>query len=363
VIVLNVRNPQRALPAALKLIRQRGIERDSRNGKVLVVPEPVTTVYSQPRERVIFHEWRDANPFFHFYESLWMLAGRRDVAPLAKFAKRMETFSDDGKTFNAAYGYRWRHAGFGSPGRLIDGEGPVVFDRDQLNDIVALLRKNPDDRQCVLQIWDHERDLGTQTKDHACNLMATFQIADDALNMVVFCRSNDIVWGCYGANVVHFSMLLEYVAGRVGVNVGTYTQISVNWHGYLDTVEPILEHQSADDHGDDVYDPYEMGDVYPYPIADTTIDEKWDEDVRKFVTNDGRAPHETFHNRFFNEVAMPLVVAHDLFKDGLILEAIDHANRIAADDWRLACKAWLRRRLERQIRRQKAEDDGVHPDA
>ncbi len=78
--VISVRNVHEALPEALRFLRQTGVPRDSRNGAVLQAPCPVTTVYRRPDERVLFWPERDANPFFHFMESLWMLAGRNDVA-------------------------------------------------------------------------------------------------------------------------------------------------------------------------------------------------------------------------------------------------------------------------------------------
>jgi hypothetical protein len=48
--------------------------------KVLVSQTPVVTCYSAPTQRVLFSPMRDANPFFHLMEALWMLAGRDDVA-------------------------------------------------------------------------------------------------------------------------------------------------------------------------------------------------------------------------------------------------------------------------------------------
>ena len=77
---------------------------DSRVGEVLVMPTPVTTVYQYPEERVLFNAKRDANPFFHLMEGLWMLAGRNDVEWITFFNSTFDQFSDDGETFNAAYG-------------------------------------------------------------------------------------------------------------------------------------------------------------------------------------------------------------------------------------------------------------------
>jgi thymidylate synthase len=352
--ILRAKNVHMILPYAMGHLKHLGTPAPSRNGAVLQLWEPVATIYENPEQRVIFHEWRDANPFFHFYESLWMLSGRRDVSPLTRYVKRMASFSDDGETFNAAYGHRWRAA------RAWTGEDHPSYahswERDQLLEIAQLLKKDHTTRQCVLQIWNHELDLGTKTKDHACNIAVTFQIdPDDVLNMVVFCRSNDIIWGCYGANAVHFSMLHEYMARRIGVLVGTYTQISVNWHAYREVFDPMFEKMTQLDVDISTTDlgmiirqnPYDT-DVEAYPLSDGILDSTWDEDCRHFVTDDGKLPTKYgYKNPFFVEVAWPIVRAHDIYKDhrdiGTAIAALDECQ---ATDWRKACHEWLERRRQ-----------------
>jgi len=69
--VLHVRNVHDALVRGMDLLYIEDNESDSRNGKVYEATTPVTTVYKEPKERVLFWEERDANPFFHFMEGLW----------------------------------------------------------------------------------------------------------------------------------------------------------------------------------------------------------------------------------------------------------------------------------------------------
>jgi len=227
--VIRARNVHEALPIGLKLLRNEGIHRQSRNGPVRVYPEPVTTLYAYPHERVVFWSQRDANPFLHLYESLWMLAGRNDVAPLVKYVDRFNEYSDDGVTLHGAYGYRWRKH----------------FCMDQLPIIAHRLKHDPTDRRCVLQMWDVEDDLGKDGRDLPCNLTVTFQINHlGELEMTVFNRSNDIIWGAYGANAVHFSMLQEYMSCLTGVKMGVYRQVSVNYHAYVDVLEKLVLNES-----------------------------------------------------------------------------------------------------------------------
>lgn len=346
-LVLRVRNVHEALPRALRVLRDVGIVQPSRAGNVIRSRSPVSTIYERPAERVELHAWRDSNPFFHLYESLWMLAGRNDIRPLTRYVRRMAEFSDDGRTQNAAYGYRWRNADKST---------------DQLKIICEALRADPNSRQQVLQIWDHRLDLGTTTRDHACNVAATFQILERALDMVVFCRSNDVIWGAYGSNAVHFSMLHEYVARRVGVEIGRYTQISVNWHAYVDVYQRMIDQAVAWTEEN----PYVDGrfldpktPVAPYPLIRPGTDfDKWDDDCRRFVTDTGMLPSGASYARtsmsaFFRDVAWPMVCAHDYHRNGDNASALDVIEDCQATDWRRACRSWLLRRQARKNMEQK----------
>jgi len=224
-IVINTESAHQALPMGIHLLNRDGIPVITRNGPVMAAPCPVTTVYNNPLDKCVMWPERDVNIAFLIYESLWMLGGRNDVEPLQRYVHDFDRYSDDKKTLHGAYGYRWRH----------------WFKIDQLELIIEQLQKDPTDRRNVLQMWDASQDLGHQGLDVPCNDIATFQIdSKGKLNMVVFCRSNDIIWGTYFANAFHFGILLEYMATKIGCQMGTYSQVSVNYHAYLTTLQPLL---------------------------------------------------------------------------------------------------------------------------
>jgi thymidylate synthase len=260
VIIINARNANTALLAATKMLNDHGYNRPSRNGEVVIAPDRVTTHYQQPLERIIVWPERDYNPAFVLYEALWMLAGRDDVESLVRYVKNFSNYSDDGVTLHGAYGFRWRN----------------FFQRDQLGIIADRLRKDPNDRRCVLQMWDTKADLDVPSKDVPCNVIATFQRDQNGrLDMSVFCRSNDMLFGTYYANAFHFGMLLEYMALAVGCPVGTYEQISVNFHAYLETFGPLraeFEDRYHEVLMDPMADAYSNGDVQPIFMDQDSID-------------------------------------------------------------------------------------------
>lgn len=318
--VIEARNVSQALLLGLHVLEKEGVLRDSRNGPVKVFKTPVSTLYHEPKERVVFFPERDANPFFHFMEGLWMIAGRNDVEWISRFNGSIANYSDDGVTFHGAYGYRWRHH----------------FGFDQLERVANLLIANPDDRRIVVQMWDATTDLGYEGKDFPCNTALKFRIVDGYLDMIVENRSNDMIWGAYGANAVHFSMLQEVMAAWIGVEVGRYWQISTNFHGYVATVDKhasLLELPTDEDS-------YSVGLVEPYKMVTTPIAD-WMADLDMFI-NQGEVIG--YRDRFFKRVALPILRTWRMWKEKDYDGALKAIHDCEATDWGLACKEWMLRR-------------------
>lgn len=320
---IKVRNVNEAFSEIFWRMKALAIEPEqTRNGPALVMPEPVTTIYTHPNERVLFNRKRDCNPVFHLMESIWMMAGRNDVAFLTQFNKNMANFSDDGVTFNAAYGYRWRHH-FGS---------------DQIRSVIKILQADPASRQAVVQIWD-SADLKKKTKDKACNTQIIFDLRHGALNMTVYNRSNDIWWGAYGANAVHFSFLQEFVARALKAPIGCYRQVSHNLHLYTelyDVGDYLTNPPVATDGGH-----YGVNEVAPYPIMDNDHWETFLYDCCRFCEQPFLP--QNYHHTFFNKVAVPMAnVIHS--RRNKLSDGMDWVEQIAAADWKLATKNWVEQR-------------------
>ena len=329
--------------ATMSLREQPTIKMDSRNGEVLMFRDPVTSVYERPNERVLFDPVRNCNPFFHFIEGLWMIAGRNDLKPLTMFAKKLADYSDDGFTLNGAYGYRWRH--WFERLRHVNDSAFELEGVDQLDTAIKMLKAAPKDRRVVLGMWDASEDLASSSKDVPCNTQVFFKSVPTKdgymLDMTVTNRSNDLIWGAYGANVVHFSMVHEYVAAMVGMELGIYYQVSNNAHVYRDVWDPLSEKL----HIGYRPDPYETDNLKPLPLVDDPS--TFDEDVNKFfewLLSSGQPP--SFNNKIFTGTAVPMVSSWKLYKEEKDkLAALEEAMHIKAADWRKACVEWFQRKI------------------
>lgn len=326
--VICARNVNQAYRKALKDIRNIGLRQNTRAGPVLVAPYPVTTIYEHPTERVLLDTARDANPFFHLFESLWILQGRQDCRWLDKFVSDFSSrFGEENGLQHGAYGFRMRNH--------FDLDWEAESPIDQLILAVHLLKQNHNDRRVVIQLWDAMSDLGNNFNDHPCNTQIFPRIVNGCLDITVTNRSNDIIWGAYGANAVHFSVIQEVMAAMIGVEVGKYYQISNNWHGYTETLMKYGAPQ--EEHCLYVTTPDTM---YSVPLVDNPV--TWLDDLDKFMENPLNCMIIT--NPWFMDVAQPMMRAHNAFKVGKFDTALSCCDAIQAPDWRFVVRNWLMKR-------------------
>jgi thymidylate synthase len=326
VLTITATNVNDAFAEAMWRLPQLGEEVQTRNGKALRATTPVVTTYFYPTERMLFDPVRDANPFFHIFEGIWMLAGRNDVKWIGQFNSNIFTFSDNTKTFHGAYGYRWRGG-----------------DYDQIKFVIDELTRHPESRRAVMAMWFPDIDIPQVAQsglDVPCNTTIYFTIRD-GLEMTVCCRSNDAVWGCYGANAVHMSMLQEFVANAIGVPVGRYHQFSNDFHVYERHFHMLGK---LPEHGQYSYTPRMRSEHVPLTdtancIRDLEAFDSWIEEPFK--------DHDT---PYIDTVLAPMLYAWDRYKGGKIALACDAASHIEDYAVRVACTQWLLRREEKRAK-------------
>lgn len=344
---LKSRNTNTLQPRLYRLLSSRGVTSTSRNGPVLKFNEPVSIMLTNPWERVNLCPVRDANPFFHLWEGLAMLAGVNSVPLMGHFAKNMLSFTDDGRRYNAFYGERAR-----------------VKWGDQIDMAIEELISKPDSRQCVVNLWD-PTDWHKNTKDKACNLQLLFSVDQyRRLCMTTTNRSNDAIFGgVTGANIVHLSMFQEYVAlatgylgqdspaevaPEEGFRLGPWWHFSNNLHAYTDNPKwnPLR------DKAQETVDGSDYGEMYPGSIALFNDRDQFDYELAFLMDlalgvvrqREGTQIHGTFTEPFLANTAVPMFNAWAGHKMKNGIYAINEACRIEAPDWRTACINWLVRR-------------------
>lgn len=316
-LIVDALNVEDAYGKLCRISMSKGRRADSRNGPVVSVEGPTILKMKNPNDRVLYDVQRNANPFFHLFESLWMLAGSNEVKFVQQFNSQIGAYSDDGETFNAAYGHRWRrHFGY-----------------DQIARSIEMLRANTYDRRVVITQWDPRGDLGSASLDIPCNQQIMPRVYEGKLNFLTTNRSNDLIWGLMGANAVHLTVLMELMARALDLPLGEWVHVSNNLHIYerhWDLARSVT--------------PYPM--YLPRPknqplLVEGETYEDFIQDCECFITGQD----DDFRTEFFDGTVAPLIQGwHKWRRDGDLDGAIYDASCVEADDWRKACVQWLKRK-------------------
>lgn len=384
--------PTKMYLQALKDLLDKG-EEVSPRGKLIKELRPACIEYLNPYSRVTFLGGRRINPFFQVAESLWILSGRADVEWLSKFNANMSTFSDDGKWFNAPYGERIRTWNKNAL------HNTVVNPIDQLADVYRKLVHDKDTRQAVIVISNPMFDNSKYTIDEhgldiACNLVVTFKVRDNALNMTVFNRSNDTHWGVFGANLCQFSTLQETLLNWLrksgnpeltNLQMGTYNQITDSLHIYMDSygskcttdvldyykdnseeeieVDFLLDsdkgnfepRMSLSAEGFDAFLSVFWNVINPYLMNDDTLkdDEAREEVFGKVGLVDGMYRKSVIDDYWL--MVIQAMLSYRLVKLNLMSKALDYMSKMVDCQWKVSMMFFLKHFIYKQEEDMKEE--------
>lgn len=107
---------------------------------------------------------------------------------------------------------------------------------DQIEFCIEELKRNQEmsSRRAVIGIRDNQVD--SKLQNPACLQNIQFLVRDGKLDMCVLFRSNDFAQAFF-MNVFGLTCLQEYIADRLGIPVGTYSQTSNSMHVYQQNFE------------------------------------------------------------------------------------------------------------------------------
>jgi thymidylate synthase len=208
------RNAEAAFISKLQELRSMGHEVRVR-GNLTRELNHQTVMLAFPLERCIVVPHRRNNVFATIAETVWVIAGRNDVAYLTDYLPRAIDFSDDGTTWRAGYGPRLRSWG----------------GVDQIAAVRRLLLSAPESRRAVMSIFDPASDFES-SKDIPCTNWLHFTLRNGVLDLNVAVRSNDLIWGFSGINTFEWSVLQEMMAFWLGASVGQANYFISSLHIY-----------------------------------------------------------------------------------------------------------------------------------
>ena len=158
------------------------------------------------------------------HELLWFLQGDTNIAYLRENGVRIwDAWADENGDLGPVYGYQWRS--WPAPdGRHID----------QIAELVARLKSNPESRRHVVSAWNPA--FVDEMALPPCHCLFQFYVADGKLSCQLYQRSADIFLGV-PFNIASYALLTLMMAQVIGLKPGAFVHTLGDAHLYLNHLE------------------------------------------------------------------------------------------------------------------------------
>ncbi len=160
------------------------------------------------------------------HELLWFLRGESNVRSLQEQGVTIwDEWADPTGELGPVYGVQWRS--WPAPG------GGTI---DQIANVVADIRRNPDSRRLIVSAWNVS-DI-PRMKLPPCHALFQFYVADGRLSCQLYQRSADIFLGV-PFNIASYALLTHLVAQQCDLDVGDFIWVGGDCHLYLNHLEQV----------------------------------------------------------------------------------------------------------------------------
>lgn len=158
------------------------------------------------------------------HELIWFLQGDTNIAYLKENGVSIwDEWADEAGDLGPVYGKQWRS--WAAPdGRTID----------QIADVLAEIRRNPDSRRLIVSAWN-PADI-PQMALAPCHCLFQFHVADGRLSLQLYQRSADLFLGV-PFNIASYALLAHMVAQATGLKPGDFVHSFGDVHLYSNHLE------------------------------------------------------------------------------------------------------------------------------
>jgi thymidylate synthase len=160
------------------------------------------------------------------HELLWFLKGDTNISYLRENGVTIwDEWADDKGNLGPVYGKQWRS--WPAPdGRHID----------QMQELLAQIRKNPDSRRLIVSAWN----VGEipQMALPPCHLLFQFYVAQGKLSCQLYQRSADLFLGV-PFNLASYALLTHMIAQVCGLEAGDFVHTFGDVHIYTNHMEQV----------------------------------------------------------------------------------------------------------------------------
>ena len=153
------------------------------------------------------------------HELLWFLAGDTNVKYLNEHGVTIwDKWADEHGNLGPVYGAQWR-----------DWRGENGVRVDQIDNLIAQIKKNPDSRRLIVTAWN-PAEIDKMALP-PCHVLFQFYVQDDELSCQLYQRSCDLFLGV-PFNIASYSLLTMMVAHVVDLVPGNFVHTFGDLHLY-----------------------------------------------------------------------------------------------------------------------------------
>ena len=153
------------------------------------------------------------------HELLWFIAGDTNVKYLQDNGVSIwDEWADENGDLGPVYGKQWRN--WPTP------DGKTI---DQLSDLIAQIKSNPNSRRLLLSAWNAAEIGGMALPP--CHVLFQFYVADNRLSCQLYQRSADVFLGV-PFNIASYALLTQMIAQITGLQVGEFIHTLGDAHLY-----------------------------------------------------------------------------------------------------------------------------------
>jgi thymidylate synthase len=158
------------------------------------------------------------------HELLWFLQGDTNIKYLKENGVGIwDEWADANGDLGPVYGVQWRSWPAKNGGTI-----------DQISDLIAQIRKNPDSRRLIVSAWN-PADIPNMALP-PCHCLFQFYVANGTLSCQLYQRSADTFLGV-PFNIASYALLTMMVAQVCGLRPGEFVHTFGDVHLYLDHLE------------------------------------------------------------------------------------------------------------------------------
>ena len=160
------------------------------------------------------------------HELLWFLKGETNIAYLKENSVSIwDEWADENGELGPVYGKQWRSW---------EGANGVVV--DQVKELIAQIKKNPDSRRLIISAWN-VADLPRMAL-MPCHTMFQFYVANGKLSCQLYQRSADVFLGV-PFNIASYALLTMMIAQVCGLEYGEFVHTFGDVHIYSNHMEQV----------------------------------------------------------------------------------------------------------------------------